>query len=91
MLSAEKPVLREETGYVNETYTDTRPIYMPPLAADLQKELKEKLLESEKIMYKLGAGIANQRQDKNMNRRSTLAVNYLMAAAQDGERKNLLA
>ena len=29
------PVPRQETGYVGELYTDTRAIYMPPLATGI--------------------------------------------------------
>ena len=46
--------MREDTGYVNEHYTDTRPIYMPPVANDImqkiQSDLKSKLKHQEKAL-----------------------------------------
>ena len=48
--------LREDTGYVNELYTDTRPIYMPPVANNImqkiQEDIKLKLKQQEKALRK---------------------------------------
>ena len=32
MLISDKPILREDTGYIKYLYSDIRPIYMPPIA-----------------------------------------------------------
>lgn len=83
MLAADKPVMREETGYVNETYTDTRPIYMPPIAADLLDELKKKQLAEDQIEFKLQQNILaqlGQRSDKPRWRRATVGVVDLVSS-----------
>jgi hypothetical protein len=40
LLSNEKTQKREETGYVNEEYADTRPIYMPAVAHEIMNSIK---------------------------------------------------
>lgn len=39
MMTSDNPVAREDTGFVNETYCDTRPIYMPPLAQTIMNKI----------------------------------------------------
>jgi len=39
LLTSEESVPREETGYVNELYSDTRPIYMPPVGAEIMNRI----------------------------------------------------
>lgn len=51
-----EPVPREATGYVSELYSDTRPIYMPPAAAEiirkLQSKKQEEQLQHQKLLKK---------------------------------------
>lgn len=42
MLNDENSQPREKSGYINEQYTDIRPIYMPPVAIEIMEELKQK-------------------------------------------------
>ena len=35
MLNADKTISRQETGYINSIYSDTRPIYLPPAAKEI--------------------------------------------------------
>lgn len=39
MLTAEKTISREETGYINSLYSDIRPIYMPPAAQEIMSKI----------------------------------------------------
>lgn len=40
LLSSSKITCREDVGYVNELYYDTRTIYMPPIAKEELKHIK---------------------------------------------------
>ena len=40
MLNNQNIFHRDETGYVNAEYSDTRPIYMPPVAKEMLKSIK---------------------------------------------------
>lgn len=68
----DKAQLREDTGYVNEHYTDTRPIYMPPVANNImhkiQSDLKLKLKQQEKALKR--QQLADKKQELGMSLKS---------------------
>lgn len=60
MLKAKKTMSREETGYVNEFYSDTRPIYLPQAAKEImikiqddREDERQKIIKQQKKIARL--------------------------------------
>ena len=54
MMTSENPISRQDLGYINSNYCDTRPIYMPSLARDVYNKIqkREKKIEDKNTAFK---------------------------------------